>query len=303
MNTSHKVLPILTALAVLTCSDTSVAKNTFSGFSLAPTFSPPPTCVPADTNYGLLSRCEQAISPGHGLFVYVDTVTGAGTTTKIFVDDHVQEISSYWKNNYAGKLVSFSSRHSKLSPGGHKPAKGTECREYNLNEVDDPAGDPPTQVHWRIAGLTCAWYVEHPDPDGMTIELFWLEVHEGYDPAKGAKPIKTFDAVARDVFRSVQLLTPPCTDSCAGASSSPSFDPRKTPCFEDYEDWRTKKGWKAMAISEPIILNGTPWQTCTFSTDKPTKDAAEHEAMDFCQGMVFQNSINSICHIVQVGEP
>lgn len=61
------------------------------------------------------------------------------------------------------------------------------------------------QTLWHVEGLTCAWLVDHPKPGKMTIEQFWLEVYDGYDPEKGQKPMESFDSIVRNLFASVRL--------------------------------------------------------------------------------------------------
>ena len=43
----------------------AAARNVFKEFSKAPTFTPPAGCVPREQTYGVLSRCEMTLAPGH----------------------------------------------------------------------------------------------------------------------------------------------------------------------------------------------------------------------------------------------
>jgi len=200
--------PSLLALALsapFAFAPPAAARNVFADFSKAPTFTPPAGCIPVQQTYGVLSRCEKPIAPGRTFVVLIDTAMGALTTTKIFVTDHVAEIKSYWQHDYPGKNLAFSSRVSTIVPGGNRPSHGTNCMEYSITELDNPTGNPPVQTLWRVEGLTCAWFVDDPKPGKLTIELFWLEAYDGYDPAKGQKPMESFDSIVRALFASVRL--------------------------------------------------------------------------------------------------
>jgi hypothetical protein len=181
------------------------ARNIFTEFSKAPTFTPPAGCVPREQTYGVLSRCEKTIEPGHTIVVIIDTAMGIAATTEYFVADQVNDFKSYWQHNYPGKNLAFSSRVSMIVLGGNRPSHGTNCIEYSITELDNPAGNPPVQTLWRVEGLSCAWFVDNPQPGKPTIEQFWLEASEGYDPAEGQKPMDSFDSVVRALFASVRL--------------------------------------------------------------------------------------------------
>ena len=114
----------------------------------------------------------------------------------------MKDIKSYWQHDYPGKNLAFSSRVSTIVPGGNRPSHGTSCMEYSITELDSATGNPPVQTLWRVEGLTCAWLVDDPKPGKMTIEQFWLEAYDGYDPAKGQKPLESFEL---DRARSVCL--------------------------------------------------------------------------------------------------
>ena len=181
------------------------ARNIFDQFSKAPTFTPPAGCVPRAQAYGVLARCERIIAPGHKFIADIDTAMGIAATTEFFVTDQVKDFKSYWQHDYPGKNLAFSSRVSTIVPGGNRPSHGTSCIEYSITELDNPTGNPPVQTLWRVEGLTCAWFVDNPKPGKATIEQFWLEVFDGYDPAKGQQPMESFDAIVRALFASVRL--------------------------------------------------------------------------------------------------
>jgi hypothetical protein len=183
----------------------AAARNIFKEFSKAPTFTPPAGCVPREQTYGVLSRCEMTIAPGHTFVAFIDTAMGIAATTEFFVTDQVKDFKSYWQHDYPGKNLAFSSRVSTIVPGGNRPSHGTNCIEYSITEIDNPTGNPPVETLWRVEGLTCAWFVDDPKPGKMTIEQFWLEVYDGYDPAKGQKPMESFDSIVRALFASVRL--------------------------------------------------------------------------------------------------
>ena len=183
----------------------AAANNVFDDFSKAPTFTPPAGCVPVQQTYGVLSRCEKMIAPGRTFVAMIDTAMGAFTTTEIFVTDHVADIKSYWQHDYPGRNLAFTSRVSTIVPGGNRPSHGTSCMEYSITEQDNATGNPPAQTLWRVEGLTCAWFVDNPRPGKATIELFWLEAYDGYDPAKDQKPLESFDSIVRALFASVRL--------------------------------------------------------------------------------------------------
>jgi hypothetical protein len=183
----------------------AAARNVFKEFSKAPTFTPPAGCVPREQTYGVLSRCEMTIAPGHTFVAFIDTAMGLAATTEFFVTDQVKDFKSYWQHDYPGKNLAFSSRVSTIVPGGNRPSHGTNCIEYSIAELDNATGNPPVQTLWRVDGLTCAWLVDNPKPGKMTIEQFWLEVYDGYDPAKGQKPMESFDSIVRELFASVRL--------------------------------------------------------------------------------------------------
>jgi len=191
--------------ALFACVPDVAARNIFKEFSRAPTFTPPAGCIPRQQTYGVLSRCEKPIAPGRTLVALIDTAMGALTTTETFVTDHVAEIKSYWQHDYPGKNLAFSSHVSNIVPSGNLPSHGTNCMEYSITELDNATGNPPVQTLWRVEGLTCAWFVDEPKPGKLTIELFWLEAYDGYDPAKGQKPMESFDSIVRALFASVRL--------------------------------------------------------------------------------------------------
>ena len=209
MGLKAKSLPpslLALALSVLFAfAPPAAARNIFKQFSKAPTFTPPAGCVPREQTYGVLSRCEKPIAPGRTFVALIDTAMGAATTTEIFVTGHVDDIKSYWQHDYPGKNLAFSSHVSDIVPGGNLPSRGTRCMEYAITELDAAVGDPQAQTVWRVAGLTCAWLVDDPQPGAPTIELFWLEAYDGYDPAKGQKPLESFDSIVRALFASVRL--------------------------------------------------------------------------------------------------
>ncbi len=195
----------LSLSALFAFAPPAAANNVFDDFSKAPTFTPPAGCVPVQQTYGVLSRCEKPIAPGRTFVALIDTAMGALTTTEIFVTDHVAEIKSYWQHDYPGRNLAFSSHVSNIVPGGSRPSHGTSCVEYSITEQDNATGNPPAQTLWRVEGLTCAWFVDNPRPGKMTIELFWLEAYDGYDPASGQKPLESFDSIVRALFASVRL--------------------------------------------------------------------------------------------------
>ncbi len=184
----------------------AAARNVFADFSKAPTFTPPAGCIPVQQTYGVVSRCEKRIAPGRTFVVNIDTATGVAATTEFFVTDQVADFKSYWQGGYPGKNLAFSSHVSDIVPGGKRPSHGgTRCMEYSITELDNPTGNPPAQTLWRIEGLTCVWFVDHPATGKRTIEQFWLEAYDGYDPAKGQKPMESFDSIVRALFASVRL--------------------------------------------------------------------------------------------------
>ena len=195
----------LSLSALLASAPPAAAENVFDDFSKAPTFTPPAGCIPVRQTYGVLSRCEGTIEPGHTFIADLDTAMGMAATTEFFVTDQVKDFKSYWQHDYPGKNLAFSSRVSTIVPGGNRPSHGTNCIEYSITESDHPTGNPPVETLWRVEGLTCAWFVDDPKPGKMTIEQFWLEVYDGYDPAKGQKPMESFDSIVRALFASVRL--------------------------------------------------------------------------------------------------
>lgn len=183
----------------------AAANNVFTDFSKAPTFTPPAGCIPVRQTYNVVSRCEGGTESGHRFIADLDTAMGIAATTEFFVTDQVKDFKSYWQNDYPGKNLAFSSHVSNIVPGGNRPSHGTNCIEYSITELDNPKGNPPVRTLWRVEGFTCAWFVDHPKPGKMTIEQFWLEVYDGYDPEKGQKPMESFDSMVRAVFASVRL--------------------------------------------------------------------------------------------------
>jgi hypothetical protein len=208
---TNLLLPSLLALSLSSQSalaPSAAARNVFDDFTKAPTFTPPAGCIPTEQTYGVVSRCEKTIEPGHTFVAPIDTAMGVAATTEFFVTDQVKDFKSYWQHDYPGKNLAFSSHVSNIVPGGNRASHGTNCIEYSITELDNPTGNPPVQTLWRVEGLTCAWFVDDPKPGKATIEQFWLEASDGYDPAKGQKPMESFDSIVRKLFVSVRLLVP-----------------------------------------------------------------------------------------------
>ena len=200
--------PSLLALslsALFAFAPPAAANNVFDNFSKAPTFTPPAGCIPNQQTYGVLSRCKMTVAPGHTFVALIDTAMGAAATTEFFVTDQVKDFKSYWQHDYPGKNLAFSSHVSTIVPGGNRPSHGTDCMEYSITELKEATGNPPVQPLLRVEGLTCAWFVDNPAPGKMTIELFWLEAYDGYDPSSGQKPMESFDSIVRALFASVRL--------------------------------------------------------------------------------------------------
>ncbi|MFO1055466.1 MAG: tetratricopeptide repeat protein [Dongiaceae bacterium] len=206
------------AVMVLTTVPDAAADNIFEDFAKAPTFTPPEGCVARSQAYGVVSRCVREFGPGHVLVVSVDTAIGFGSDAESFVDDEVGEIKSYWQENYRQNDLRFSSRISDIAPPG-APARGASCREYSIAlEIDRGAHDDldrksvadarrakaPRAV-LRTEGLACAWQVNAAAPSRHDVEAFWLEVAEQYPSAPDRGERDSFDAVVRQVLRSVRL--------------------------------------------------------------------------------------------------
>jgi hypothetical protein len=188
----------------------AAARNTFKGFTRAPTFTPPSGCEPRDQNYGVLSRCEKTIEPGRTFVAVIDTAMGffrtdAARNTQVFVDDHVAEIRTYWMQAHSGDKVDFSSKISDVAPG-NPPSHGTDCREYSITiEIGKTTDQQPASRVERIEGLTCAWRVDGAAAGQANVELFWLEAYDDYAPPLGQKPMESFDEIVKALFASARL--------------------------------------------------------------------------------------------------
>jgi hypothetical protein len=188
----------------------AAARNIIEGFTKAPTFAPPAGCIPREQTYGVLSRCEKTIEPGRTFVALVDTAVGwfgsdAARNSEIFVTDHVEDIRAYWKQDYPGKNLVFSSKVSDVRPGS-APSHGTNCMEYSITiEIEKVIDEKPVPAVLRVEGLTCAWRVEGAAAGKPNVELFWLEAYDEYAPSIGQKPMKSFDLIVRELFASVRL--------------------------------------------------------------------------------------------------
>ena len=209
----------------------------------------------------------------------------------------MEEIKSYWENDYSGEKTLVFVTYLQVTSAGDLPEEGTECREYSIRELDDPTGNPPVQTLWHINGLTCAWYVEYPKTEA-TIELFWLEIHDGFDPGSGQTPLASLDAVVRNVFASARMIKPaPYLDGVKAGLHPGSID-----CLVEYREWKVMKGWRAMAVSKPVTTGGSTWQMCSFSAEAPSREIAIEQALTFCRGVQFQGSIKTDCRVTEVAE-
>jgi hypothetical protein len=185
----------------------ALAANIIEGFTRVPTFTPPAGCVPTERAYGVLSRCEKTIEPGHSFSASVDTSAGWFVGQEDFVREQVADIKSYWTKDYPGKNLAFSSRASDVVPG-NASTRDITCMEYSVTEITEATGSQSAETMMRIEGLTCAWDVEHAAEGKPTVELFWLEAAEAYLPSIGQKPMDSFDSIARELFASARLLLP-----------------------------------------------------------------------------------------------
>ncbi len=199
---------------LLASAPDAAARNIFEDFSRVPTFTPPAGCIPTGQTYGVLSRCEKTIEPGRTFLALIDIgmdwfgANPSGDAIEIFVTDQVEEIGTYWKQDYPGKNFAFSSKVSDVTPG-NAPSRGTKCMEYSIAiEIEGTTGGQPVPAVTRIEGLTCAWRVEGGAPGKPNIEIFWLEAHDEYAPSLGQKPMESFALIVRELFASVRLLVP-----------------------------------------------------------------------------------------------
>ena len=186
------------------------ARNIFREFTTAPTFAPPTGCVPRLQAYGVLAECERTIEPGHSLVVIIDTVIGffgAPTPGNVerFLNDHVVEIETFWKQNYPHNNLAFSSRRTGLKPANTRDAYAL-CKEYSISvERWKSVGARRVPVVVRTEGLTCAWEVQGAAAGKHNVELFWLEVSDEHAPSLGQTPVESFDTLVREVFASARL--------------------------------------------------------------------------------------------------
>jgi hypothetical protein len=204
--------PLLPSLLVLSLSGLfafspdAAATNIIEGFTRAPTFTPPSGCIPTEQTYGVLSRCEKTIEPGHTFGASIDTSAGWFVGNKEFVNDQVADIKRYWTQDFPGRNVAFSSKASDVVPG-NAPSH-TTCMEYSITEIEEATGDRSAEAMLRVEGLTCAWRVENAAAGKPTVELFWLEAYEEYVPSIGQRPMESLGSIARDLFASARLLVP-----------------------------------------------------------------------------------------------
>lgn len=78
--------------------------------------------------------------------------------------------------------------------------------------------------------------------------------------------------------------------------------PDNVGCIAEYKKWKREKGWRALAVSNPIKVNGSLWQTCSFTVEAPSKKAAIQRVLTFCNSVVFQNSIKSKCRVTEISK-
>jgi hypothetical protein len=205
----------LLALVLCTLAWKVWALNVFEGWDKAPTFNPPPGCIPTVQNYGVTAQCETTHKPGRRFFVLIDAARGTFFDNsspqkrgEMFVSDHVVEMQQNWEENvgnpYPNSALTFSSRASSVIPG-NAPQNLTTCKEYSINfEIKETIDGHNVPVKWRVEGLTCGWGVERPE-SGVNVELFWLEVFDSYAPTLGQMPTVGFEPIVRDVFASARL--------------------------------------------------------------------------------------------------
>ena len=94
MSTRPRNLLLALSLSALLGSD-AVARNIITGFSKAPTFTPPAGCVPRDHTYGVLSACEKSIEPGRKIIVSIDTAAGFFAVLFACADEPAAGIAFY----------------------------------------------------------------------------------------------------------------------------------------------------------------------------------------------------------------
>ena len=214
---NFKQIAAITLLALVFCTLAWKvwALNVFEGWDKAPTFNPPPGCIPTVQNYGVTAQCEATHEPGRRFFVLIDAAMGTFFDNRspqkrgeMFVSDHVVEMRQNWKENVGNpnpnSALKFSSRASSVIPG-NAPQNLTTCKEYSINfEIKETIDGHNVPVKWRVEGLTCGWGLERP-VSGTNVELFWLEVFDSYAPTLGQMPTVRFESIVRDVFASARL--------------------------------------------------------------------------------------------------
>lgn len=88
----------------------------------------------------------------------------------------------------------------------------------------------------------------------------------------------------------------------ATLAANGGLHPDNVDCIAEYKKWKKAKGWRALAVSDPIKVNGAVWQMCSFTVEAPSKKAAIQRVLAFCNSVVFQNSIKSKCRVTEVSK-
>jgi Sel1 repeat len=119
-------LLLLGFAAILAGAEDVAARFIFDGFSKAPTFTPPPGCVPTAHAYGVVAECAKELAPGRSFTVSTDTSVGAGGSAHEFLEDKIMEIRQWW----------LSQDYSEAMKWLRKAAdKGNPLAQSNLGEM------------------------------------------------------------------------------------------------------------------------------------------------------------------------